>query len=177
MIVGRALGVNLTQVGSGRTGATNVLRTLGVRWAIVVAVSDLLKGAIPVLLVGWLTLGAPWWGAPTCGQVAAGSFAVLGHTFSPLIGFRGGRGILTGGGGLLGAVLAGVRGGAEFCGAAAIWLTRYVSVGSLVGTIVAGVSVVGMALVGAAPAPFFAVRNSPAGVHHFGTPRQTSSGC
>src|SRR5581483_2855818 len=97
MIVGRALGVDLTKTGSGRTGATNALRTLGVRWAVVVAIGDLLKGLIPVVLVGWLTRGAPWWGLPTWGQVAAASFAVLGHTFSPLIGFRGGRGIVTGG--------------------------------------------------------------------------------
>ena len=71
MIVGRALGVDLTQTGSGRTGATNVLRTLGVKWAVVVAFGDILKGAVPVLIVGWLTQGAPWWGAPTWGQVAA----------------------------------------------------------------------------------------------------------
>ena len=154
MIVGRALGVDLTKTGSGRTGATNALRTLGVRWAIVVALGDLLKGAVPVLLVGWLTAGTPWWGAPTWGQVAAASFAVLGHTFSPLIGFKGGRGILTGGGGLLilcwqGFIVA------LICGAAAIWLTRYVSVGSLVGTVVAGAFVVGLAATGAAPMPFY----------------------
>jgi len=154
MIVGRALGVDLTKVGSGRTGATNALRTLGVKWAAVVAVGDLLKGVVPVLLVGWLTLGAPWWGAPTWGQVAAASFAVLGHTFSPLIGFRGGRGIVTGGGGLLALCWPGFV-VALVCGAVAIWLTRYVSLGSLVGTVVAGAMVIGLALAGAAPAPFY----------------------
>jgi len=153
MIVGRSLGVDLTQVGSGRTGATNVLRTVGVRWAIVVIVGDLLKGALPVLLTGWLTGGAPW-GPATWAQVMAASFAVLGHTYSPLIGFRGGRGIVTGGGGLLvlywpACVIA------LICGAIAIWVTRIVSVGSLVGTLVAAAVVLWAVISGNAPSPFW----------------------
>jgi glycerol-3-phosphate acyltransferase PlsY len=151
-IVGRSFGVDLTQVGSGRTGATNVLRTLGARWAVVVALGDFLKGTVAVLLTGWIVGGAPW-EPVTWGQVSAASFAVLGHTFSPLLGFRGGRGIVTGGGALivlspLSFVIALV------CGAVAIVLTRYVSLGSLVGTVVAGAVVLFQSLVWNGPTAF-----------------------
>ena len=47
VIVGKALGVDLTQTGQRPDCATNVLRTLGVKWAVVVAVGDILKGAVP----------------------------------------------------------------------------------------------------------------------------------
>ncbi|MGE3910759.1 MAG: glycerol-3-phosphate 1-O-acyltransferase PlsY [Chloroflexota bacterium] len=135
-VVGRALGVDLTQVGSKRTGATNVLRTLGVRWAIVVFVGDFVKGLLAVVITGWIVGGAG--GDPErWAQVMAASFAVLGHTFSPLLGFRGGRGIVTGGGGLIvlswEAFLVSL-----ICGSTTVATTRYVSAGSLIGTIAAG---------------------------------------
>lgn len=155
VIVGRSLGVDLTKVGSGRTGATNALRTLGLRWAALVALVDILKGALPVLLIGWLMGGAPWWGPPSWTQISAACFAVVGHTFSPLIGFRGGRGILTGAGGMI--VLSPP---AFVCslifGAAAIWLTRYVSVGSIVGAVVSGIVGLVQVMIGAAPTSFLA---------------------
>ena len=78
-IVGRRHGIDLTRIGSGSTGATNVLRTLGARWAIVVFVGDLLKGVAAVLVVGWIVGGAPW-GTLTWSQVIASAFAVIGHT-------------------------------------------------------------------------------------------------
>jgi acyl phosphate:glycerol-3-phosphate acyltransferase len=153
-IVGRRFGIDLTRVGSGSTGATNVLRTLGVRWAAAVAVGDLLKGAVAVLLVGWLFDGAPW-GEPATVQVVTAAASVLGHSYSPLLGFRGGRGILTGGGGLL--VLSPLAFGlALLCGTTAIAATRYVSLGSIVGAVVAGLTVVVQAWTGAAPAIFYA---------------------
>ena len=151
-IVGRRFGVDLTQVGSGSTGATNVLRTLGARWATVVVLGDLLKGTAPVLLAGLLLGGAPWEPA-TWGQVMAASFAVLGHTFSPLLGFRGGRGVITGGGGLL--VLSPIAFvAALICGVLAVVLTRYVSLGSLVGSSVAGLIVLWHWWSGAQGLPF-----------------------
>jgi acyl phosphate:glycerol-3-phosphate acyltransferase len=135
-IVGRRFGVDLTTVGSGSTGATNVLRTLGTRWAVLVLLGDLLKGTVAVLVVGWIFGGAPW-GQPAWGQVVASAFAVIGHSHSPLLGFRGGKGIVTGGGGLL--ILSPVAFVvALVCGALAIVLTRFVSLGSIVGAAVAG---------------------------------------
>lgn len=134
-LVGRRYGIDFTKVGSGSTGATNVLRHLGARWTVVVVLGDLFKGSLAVLIAGWLLGGAPW--EPlTWGQVVAATFAVVGHTYSPLLGFRGGKGILTGGGGLLilspPAFLA-----ALVCAMTAIILTRYVSLGSIVGAVVA----------------------------------------
>src|SRR3954454_5834497 len=99
-IVARRFGIDLTRVGSGSTGATNVLRTLGTRWAALVAFLDLLKGAVAVLVVGAIVGGAPWQPG-NWAQIVAAACAVLGHSYSPVLGFRGGKGILTGGGGLL----------------------------------------------------------------------------
>jgi glycerol-3-phosphate acyltransferase PlsY len=152
-LVGRRFGVDLRRVGSGSTGATNVLRTLGTRWAAVVALVDLLKGTVAVLVVGLILGGAPW-DTPTWAQVVASAFAVIGHTFSPLLGFKGGRGIVTGGGGLLllspPAFLV-----ALVCGVGAIVLTRYVSLGSLVGAVVAATIVLWQAWTGAGPWTFY----------------------
>jgi glycerol-3-phosphate acyltransferase PlsY len=153
-LIGRRFGVDLTRVGSGSTGATNVLRTLGTRWAAVVMVGDLLKGTAAVLLTGLIVGGAPW-EQGSWGQVVAAMFAVFGHTFSPLLGFRGGRGIVTGGGGLIVlSPLAFVV--ALVCGAVAIAVTRYVSLGSLVGTIVSASVVIWQALSGAEP-PYYLI--------------------
>ncbi len=151
-LVGRSLGVDLTRVGSRRTGATNVLRTLGIRWAVAVGVGDFLKGTVAVLLIGWIAGGAPW--APaTWAQVVGACSAVLGHTFSPLLGFRGGRGIITGGGALI--VLSPLAFGVSFVfGVITVTLTRYMSLGSLIGTIVAGSVVLLQALLWGGPTAF-----------------------
>ena len=139
MVVGTVKGVDLTAIGSRRTGATNVLRALGPRWAALVALSDVLKGALAVLAAGALAGGDPW------GEMLAAMAAVVGHTYSPFIGFRGGRGVLTGAGGALilvpFAVLA-----ALVIGSLAIWSTRYVSLGSIVGAAVAGLVAIGPVL-------------------------------
>jgi glycerol-3-phosphate acyltransferase PlsY len=151
-VVGRRFGIDLTRVGSGSTGATNVLRTLGARWAALVLLGDLLKGTAAVLLTGWILGGAPW-SSPTWGQIAAAALAVIGHSFSPLLGFRGGKGIITGGGGLL--VLSPLAFVAALAsGVVAVALTRYVSVGSIVGAAVAGAIVVWQSLSGDAPGAF-----------------------
>lgn len=156
-VVGKSLGVDLTQVGSKRIGMTNVLRTLGVKWAIVVLIGDILKGTLAVLIVGWLVGGRPW-GDVSWAQVIAAAFAVLGHTFSPLLGFKGGRGIVTGGGGLL--ILSPEAFGIAFVfGVVTVVSTRYMSLGSLVGTAVAGAVVL-------AQAAFF---NGPAAYYLYGT--------
>jgi glycerol-3-phosphate acyltransferase PlsY len=151
-IVGRSLGVDLTKVGSKRIGMTNALRTLGIRWAIVVLLGDILKGTLAVLIVGWLFGGRPW-GDVSWAQVMAAAFAVLGHTFSPLLGFKGGRGIVTGGGGLL--LLSPEAFGIAFvCGVITVVLTRYMSLGSLIGTFVSGATVIVQALFFGGPTPY-----------------------
>ncbi len=106
ILVARLKGVDLRKVGSGNMGATNVGRALGRKWGILVYVLDAAKGAAPVLWAGHQAgaLGLQpesiaagdlwrWMGIAVC--------AVLGHMFSPWVGFRGGKGVATGSGALL----------------------------------------------------------------------------
>ena len=81
--VGR--GIDLREHGSKNLGATNVYRILGWKYAIPVALVDIAKGAVPVL-VFW----RPAWLAG-----AVGAAAVLGHMFSPYVSFTGGKGVAT----------------------------------------------------------------------------------
>lgn len=94
VLVGRLRGVDPRSGGSGRTGTTNAIRTLGPGLAALVAALDVGKGIAAVLLAN--ALGpAPWAGA------LAGVAAVIGHVRSVFIGFHGGRGVATGGGVML----------------------------------------------------------------------------
>jgi acyl phosphate:glycerol-3-phosphate acyltransferase len=123
-IVARLVGgPNLRSVGSGRTGGTNALRALGRKWAAVVVVGDLLKGALPVLLARIVT------GDPGV-EVLCGGAAVVGAIWSIFAGFRSGRGVGTGVGTMLMIQpLAVLLAAPVFV--VVILLTRYVSLGSL----------------------------------------------
>ncbi len=81
-------GIDIRDYGSGVTGATNVLRTLGKVPFVAVLLADALKGYVPVF-VTWHVFGSHEL------QVASGLAAVLGHDFPVFIGFRGGRGVAT----------------------------------------------------------------------------------
>lgn len=132
----RTRGVDIRKVGSGNSGATNVLRSLGKGPALLVAAFDILKGALAVWLARGLGLGPEWVGL--CGVAA-----VIGHNFSPFLGFRGGRGVATSFGTI--AVLDPVVGAAAFVlGVATMWLTRFVSAGSILGALTAGIVVVAL---------------------------------
>jgi glycerol-3-phosphate acyltransferase PlsY len=110
-------------VGSGRTGGTNALRALGRKWATVVVVGDLLKGALPVILARGIT------GQPVV-EVACAFAAVVGASRSVFLGFGGGRGVGTGVGTMLVIQpLALLIAGPVFV--IVILITRYVSLGSL----------------------------------------------
>jgi glycerol-3-phosphate acyltransferase PlsY len=87
--ISRLHGVDILAVGSGNPGMTNVWRTLGWKPALPVAVLDTLKGAVAAWAGGMLTGGSVVW------ALAAGIAAVLGHSFSFWIGFKGGKGVLT----------------------------------------------------------------------------------
>ena len=115
------------RIGSGRTGGTNSLRALGRKWAAVVVAGDLAKGALPVLLARIVTNGDP------AVEVACGFAAVVGASRSVFLGFGGGRGVGTGVGTMLVIQpLAVILATPVFVGA--ILLTRYVSLGSLLGS-------------------------------------------
>lgn len=140
VIVGRLRGVDPRGAGSGRTGATNAMRTLGTGLAAVVALADVAKGVVAVLIGGLLAGalgGSEGWGAGL-GGVAA----VVGHVRSVFIGFAGGRGVATGAGAML--VLAPLAVVAAIpVMLLAVWRTGYVSLGSVLGALtVAAVTVI-----------------------------------
>lgn len=137
--------VDLTEHGSGRTGTTNVLRTLGPGAAAIAFAGDFFKGVLAVLVAVYLTNGSPW------GQLLGGLAAVIGHTYSPWLGFKGGRGVVTGMAASLVAapvpilVAAGVA-------LLTVVVTRYVSLGSIVGASLGGALMVAMAFLTGEPA-------------------------
>ena len=122
--VARARGVDIRTVGSGNIGATNVLRSLGIAPAVMVALADPVKGAVATSLP--LLAGQPEW------AVAAAGFAtVLGNDFNAFLRFRGGKGIATTTGVFL-IVNPAVALTALILGVATIALGRLVSLGSMV---------------------------------------------
>jgi glycerol-3-phosphate acyltransferase PlsY len=127
-LVARARGVDLGRVGSGNLGATNLYRALGWKAAVPAGLFDLFKGTAPVLLAQRLATGSEWF------PLAVGIAAVLGHVFSPFVGFKGGKGVATAGGVFLAlapwALLAAV-----VVWAALVKLTGYVSLGSMVAAV------------------------------------------
>lgn len=86
-IIGRWRGVEVSSVGSGNPGATNLGRAIGRKWGIVVGVLDVLKGFVPTVVV---VLTMDTWVA-----LCAGMACVLGHIYSPYLGGRGGKGVAT----------------------------------------------------------------------------------
>jgi glycerol-3-phosphate acyltransferase PlsY len=146
MIVARVYrNVDLTSYGSGRTGATNVLRTLGSGAAAVAFLGDFLKGFLAVLIVRLVTGGNTW------AELAAAIGSVVGHSYSVFIGFKGGRGVVTGlGATIVAAPLLMLI--ATVAGALMILLTRYVSLGSVVGAALGGLLLVGLGVTMGNPA-------------------------
>ena len=127
VIVARLVGgPDLRSIGSGRTGGTNAIRALGRKWAAVVVLGDLLKGALPVLLSRYIT------GDPLV-EVLCGISAVAGAIWSVFAGFRSGRGVGTGVGTMLVIQPVAVLLSAPVF-VVVILLTRYVSLGSLLGS-------------------------------------------
>jgi len=119
-----ARGVDLRRAGSGNVGAANVYRTAGLALGITVMAADMAKGAAAVWLAGSGTAA-----------VAAGLAAVIGHIYPVWLGFRGGKGVATAAGvfGMLSPLPALAAAGVF---AIIVARTRYVSLGSIVATIV-----------------------------------------
>lgn len=136
--------------GSHKIGATNVLRTLGKWPAAIVFAFDLSKGLGPVLLATFVAaLNVAGWGPPV-----AALTALIGHCFPVFIGFRGGRGVSTGAGALL------VLSPLIFLISGIVTLvtvitTRYVSLGSILGSAAAIISSLIFFFVGLADPTFF----------------------
>ncbi len=95
-LAGRWLaGIDLRQIGSGSTGATNVLRTVGKIPALLVFLIDVGKGIAPIF-IATLFLVSDWW------KVAAGLTALIGHIWPVWLGWKGGKAVATGLGMILG---------------------------------------------------------------------------
>ncbi|MBD1872313.1 glycerol-3-phosphate 1-O-acyltransferase PlsY [Nodosilinea sp. FACHB-131] len=139
-------GIDIRQYGSGGTGATNVLRTVGKGAAIAVLLIDLLKGLLAVLLVALVwpqvaalaTLDALWqpWVA-----VGAGLMALVGHSKSVWINFTGGKSVASGLGVLIGLAWP-VALGAAIAFGLSLALSRIVSLSSIVAAIAASILMV-----------------------------------
>jgi glycerol-3-phosphate acyltransferase PlsY len=135
VIVARARGVDIMATGSGNIGATNVGRTLGAGPGLLVLGLDIAKGLVPAAIAS-MQLGR------ADQALLVGVAAVIGHSLSPFLRFRGGKGVATGLGALLGSA-PGVAGVALVIFCVVFVLTRWVSLSSLVA--VAALPIVGWA--------------------------------
>jgi glycerol-3-phosphate acyltransferase PlsY len=118
---------DLRRIGSGNLGAANVLRASGVTAGVLVATLDILKGAASVMLAQRLS-------GDTVGSAAAGVAAIVGHVYPVWLRFRGGKGVATACGvfSIL-TPLAVPPALALFI--ATVWVTKYISLGSVVASI------------------------------------------
>lgn len=131
LIVSKSQGVDVRKFGSGNIGATNVLRVLGHKWGYLVFALDSLKGLLAVVIAYWIA--ARWFPgevSQTLAGIVAGVASILGHTFPIWLGFKGGKGVATSAGVLLGLMPLAV------VSVFIVWLilvksTRYVSVASM----------------------------------------------
>lgn len=127
LLVARMKGVDIRRHGSGNIGATNVFRVVGKPYGIAVFVMDCLKGLVPVL---WCLYAIGASERPEWLPILTGLAAILGHNYSPWVGFKGGKGIATSAGVLLALFFWPLMAGLL------VWwvvfkLTRYVSVASM----------------------------------------------
>jgi len=150
LLIAKSQGINIREHGSGNIGATNVWRTMGKKFGIPCLILDALKGLIPVLLAvslfriegrqvmlaipmqeSWvISVHEEFATSVQTLHILVALLAVLGHNYSPWVGFKGGKGIATSAGVLLGLMPVG------FGLLLAVWLllfltTRYVSVASI----------------------------------------------
>lgn len=126
-LLARRAGIDVRVAGSGNVGAANVLRTTGTWRAVAVMALDVSKGAVAVLLA-YLTAG---------GQAAAaatGAAAIVGHIYPVWLRFHGGKGVAVAAGvfSVLSPVATAIA-AALFL--VTVWLTRYISLGSIAATI------------------------------------------
>lgn len=128
LIVKSWKGIDIRKYGSGNIGATNVLRAAGKGPAAVVFVADVLKGLIPVIVARQLFPDAAWI------AITAGLLAMMGHTLSIFLRFRGGKGVATGLGIFVGLEprAAGIAFGVWLV---VLGLTKYVSLASMIGAV------------------------------------------
>ena len=138
LLLARLKGVDLQKVGSGNIGATNVYRCVGKGWGIAAFVLDAVKGFIPAFGFPMLVSAPPPWLGLACGIAA-----VAGHNWPVWLKFKGGKGVSTSAGMLLGIAPAAVGiGFAVF--AVTVLITRFVSLGSILAAIAVPAAYLGL---------------------------------
>ena len=139
LILGKLFGgVDVREYGSGKTGMTNVLRTAGLPAALLSLALDMGKAALAVLLAR-IFFDSPG------GEAAAALSALVGHNWPVFVGFRGGRGTAPGWGALI--ILSPLAGlVATLIGLSAVALSRYVSLGSILGTLSGIITLIALAV-------------------------------
>ncbi|MDH3982117.1 MAG: glycerol-3-phosphate 1-O-acyltransferase PlsY [Kiritimatiellaceae bacterium] len=134
LLIAKSRGIDIRSQGSGNIGATNVFRVIGKGWGIFTFALDALKGFIPAFffpMIGNLTGD---WG------MLFGLITILGHTFPIYLKFKGGKGVATSAGVLLG--IAPLAVGIGFaCWLVVVFVSRYVSLASVIAAMVVGVVV------------------------------------
>lgn len=140
LLIGKLIkGIDIRNFGSGSTGATNVARVCGPIWGIIALILDMGKAAIPVALTVYI-LETPDWS-----HSLTGLSAIAGHVWPLFTNFKGGKGIASGWAALI--VLSPWSGvAATLAAAPVIGITRYVSLGSIVGSVVGGLSITVLAI-------------------------------
>jgi glycerol-3-phosphate acyltransferase PlsY len=134
LIAGRLLGgIDIRKHGSGNVGGTNAWRVLGWKAGLPVSIVDVGKGAVAATLIPRLPFG-PLPVDPTILPILCGVAAVIGHVFPVYTRFRGGKGVATAGG-MLAAIAPIPVGMAAGVFAVALFLTGWVSLGSLLGAL------------------------------------------
>lgn len=119
--------IDVRQHGSGNAGATNVLRTVGKKAALLALIGDVLKGVIPAI-IGQLVLGMD-------GAVICAVSAVIGHCYPIFLGFKGGKGVATAGGMIIGTNPLVAIGLLTYI-FIVVKKTKYVSLASITGAII-----------------------------------------
>ena len=130
----RRRGIDLRHVGSGNVGATNVLRTSGVRPAVLAMCLDAVKGMLAVFVASRVAVGPAT-------AVAAGLASVIGHNYPVWLRFKGGKGVATAAG-VFGVLAPTALGMAAAVFVITVWATRYISVGSLAGAVTLAIAAV-----------------------------------
>ena len=134
LLVAKAHGIDIRSQGSGNIGATNVFRVVGKGWGILTFVLDALKGFIPAFFFpGFGGLDSEW-------GVLFGLAAIIGHTFPIYLKFKGGKGVATSAGMLLGVAPLAVGVG-FLCWVVCMVLSRYVSLSSILAAVAVAITV------------------------------------
>lgn len=134
LLAGRLRGLDIRKVGSGNIGATNVWRTLGWQWGLPTFLCDFGKGLVAVVIArhlaaAWIPNAAP--DDLNYAGISAAIACILGHSFPIWLGFKGGKGVATSLGVIIGMMpLAGLSIFAVW--GLVLWISRYVSVASII---------------------------------------------